>query len=100
MPTARKPRRAAALGVDDAEYARLLAAQNGVCAICGDTPKRVSSRGKLYRLHVDHERPSGRVRGLLCYRCNRALPSYVTMEWLAKAIRYLWEAKSARWTQP
>ena len=78
----RKPRRAAALGVDDAEYARLLEAQGGGCAICGSKPK-------TRRLHVDHDHATGRVRGLLCHRCNRALPSWIGPEWLADAIEYL-----------
>jgi hypothetical protein len=77
----RKPTRAKALGVTDAEYARLLAAQDGHCALCPNTPK-------TRRLHVDHDHATGRVRGLLCYRCNRALPNYVDAVWLGKAMHY------------
>ena len=76
-----KPR-AKQLGVTDADYARMLEAQGGGCAICGTPPK---SR----RLHVDHDHKTGNVRGLLCYRCNRALPNYVTASWLVRAARYL-----------
>lgn len=82
--TARKPQRAKQLGVTDAEYERLLAAQGGGCAICGATPK---SR----RLHVDHDHKTGRVRGLLCHRCNRWLPNFTTVEWLRRAADYLGE---------
>ena len=78
---ASKPR-AKQLGVTDADYARMLEAQGGGCAICGTPPK---SR----RLHVDHDHKTGNVRGLLCYRCNRALPTYVTDVWLEKAACYL-----------
>jgi hypothetical protein len=78
----RKPTRAKALGVTDDEYARLLAAQDGHCALCPNTPK-------TRRLHVDHDHATGRVRGLLCYRCNRALPNYVTEAWLYKAAAYV-----------
>jgi hypothetical protein len=80
--TARKPRRAKELGIDDATYERLLAAQGGHCALCPNVPK-------TRRLHVDHDHKTGRVRGLLCYRCNRALPTYVTAEWLARALSYM-----------
>lgn len=66
-----KPKRAKALGVSDEDYARMLAAQGGGCAICGAPPK-------TRRLHVDHDHRTGAVRGLLCYRCNRALPTYMT----------------------
>ena len=81
MRQRRKPR-AAQLGVTDAEYDRLLAAQGGGCAICGNPPK-------TRRLHVDHDHKTGRVRGLLCHRCNRALPNWVTAEWLLSAAGYI-----------
>jgi Recombination endonuclease VII. len=63
-------------------YERLLAEQGGVCAICGNPPK-------TRRLHVDHDHKTGRVRGLLCYRCNRLLASYVTAPLLVHALAYL-----------
>ena len=80
--TARKPRRAKQLGVSDAEYARLLAFQGGHCALCPSTPK-------TRRLHVDHDHENGTVRGLLCHRCNRNLPTWVTADWLDRAADYL-----------
>lgn len=79
---ARKPTRAKALGVDDATYTAMLERQGGHCAICPNEPK-------TRRLHVDHDHRTGEVRGLLCYRCNRALPTWVTAEWLGKAAEYL-----------
>lgn len=66
----------------DDEYAALLAAQDGHCALCPSTPK---SR----RLHTDRDRATGEVRGLLCMRCNRALPEWVTERWLYRAAAYL-----------
>jgi len=82
--TARKPRRAAQLGITDEDYARWLAAQGGHCALCPNTPK-------TRRLHTDHDHhsPEYRVRGLLCMRCNRALPTWITPEWLRRAADYL-----------
>jgi Recombination endonuclease VII len=53
------------IGADD--YERLLEAQGGKCAIC-ETPPRAAQK-----LHVDHDHESGRIRGLLCMRCNNAL---------------------------
>jgi hypothetical protein len=64
------------------EYEARLAAQGGVCAICGRPPK-------TRRLDVDHEHKTGAVRGLLCHRCNRNLPTWVTREWLEAAAEYL-----------
>ena len=86
MTTKRTPKRAKQLGVTDDEYARLLEAQGGGCAICGAKPK-------TRRLHVDHDHKTGKVRGLLCHRCNRALPTWVTDEWLRRAYHYLARAE-------
>ena len=53
------------------------------CGICGRGP---SQRRRLDR---DHCHASGRSRGLLCARCNRALPNWVTPEWCRAAAIYL-----------
>ena len=82
MPRKQTPKRARALGIDDAEYERLLEAQGGHCALCPNVPK-------TRRLHVDHDHKTGRVRGLLCYRCNRALPTYLDSRWLYDAALYV-----------
>jgi hypothetical protein len=37
-----------------------------VCAICREPPGDTA-------LHVDHCHDTGRIRGLLCFRCNSAL---------------------------
>lgn len=54
-------------GITHKEYDEMLEKQNGVCAICGD-PSR-----KPYGLHVDHNHDTGKIRKLLCGRCNTAL---------------------------
>ncbi len=61
-------------GLTPEEYDELLAAQNGLCAICG-RPERAAkkSTGKPYFLSVDHDHETGRVRGLLCRTCNSAI---------------------------
>lgn len=53
-------------GMTYAEYEAMLVSQGGVCAICGGSP------GK-HRLHVDHDHKTGKVRALLCIKCNAAL---------------------------
>jgi hypothetical protein len=50
-------------GISVEEYDELLAAQGGLCAICGQEKK----------LFLDHDHVSKRVRGLLCRNCNVAL---------------------------
>ena len=69
----RKYQRAADLkrkfGISVEQYDEMLHRQNGVCAILGCGA--ATADGK--RLHVDHCHTTGRVRGLLCGKCNRAL---------------------------
>jgi hypothetical protein len=51
-------------GLTLAQYDEMLRRQKGVCKICERPPKTLP-------LHVDHDHPTGRVRGLLCFRCNK-----------------------------
>jgi hypothetical protein len=82
MPRKRATR-AKGLGVSDVEYATMLEAQGGHCAICDATPK---SR----RLNVDHDHRTGAVRGLLCFTCNHyVLGKYATADKLRAAADYL-----------
>lgn len=57
-------------GITPEEYDRLLDDQGGGCAICGRPPRDDIA------LHVDHEHTTGRIRGLLCFRCNNALGDF------------------------
>ena len=52
------------------QYDAMLAAQGGVCAICGRPPRDDIS------LHVDHDHATGQIRGLSCFRCNNALGDF------------------------
>jgi hypothetical protein len=57
-------------GMPYGTYEAMLAAQDGVCAICGSAdPKRRGTQNFC----VDHCHTTGKVRGLLCYSCNTAL---------------------------
>jgi Recombination endonuclease VII len=58
-------RHALVYGLSKEDYRRLLAAQNGLCAVCDEKPER--------RLCVDHCHATGEVRGLLCGNCNTAI---------------------------
>jgi len=53
-------------GITTADYDTMLARQGGRCLICGKPPV-------TRRLNVDHEHRTGRIRGLLCFQCNRQL---------------------------
>jgi hypothetical protein len=48
----------------------MLSLQEGRCAIC----RKQCATGR--HLAVDHDHVTGRVRGLLCFRCNTSLARY------------------------
>ena len=69
-------------GINSMQYREILKSQDGCCAICGKMQKE--------NFHVDHNHSTGKVRGLLCGNCNRAL-GYMNenVEALKSAINYL-----------
>lgn len=54
-------------GMTIEDYKRMLEEQGGGCATCGRPPRPDIA------LHIDHDHETGRVRGLLCFRCNNSL---------------------------
>jgi Autographiviridae endonuclease VII len=68
------------------EYNRMLWLQNGACAIC----RGIEKRKNTFNLAIDHDHKTGKVRGLLCSNCNRALGLFKDDPNLLKiAIEYL-----------
>ena len=59
-------------GITLEDYNKLLDAQGGVCAICGE----YRDNKRFRRMHVDHDHRTGKVRGVLCYQCNQNLGWY------------------------
>ena len=59
-------------GITADGFMAMLAAQDSVCAICGQPPKPDGIKAAS-RLHVDHDHLTGKVRALLCNNCNRAI---------------------------
>lgn len=60
-------------GITYEQYEDMHDAQQGVCALCGQKETSTHSTGTPFRLAVDHCHTTGRVRGLLCQNCNRAI---------------------------
>ena len=72
------------------EYNKMLEKQNGVCAICGKKETDKISSKKIKNLAVDHNHKTGKVRGLLCGRCNKAIGLFQdNLEHLQSAFKYL-----------
>jgi len=73
-------------GISLEQYEEMLQNQGYGCALCG--VKKPSERTKYFA--VDHCHNTGKVRGLLCTKCNRGLGLFNDRtEVLQKAINYL-----------
>lgn len=72
------------------EYAQMIKDQSNLCAICNKPETAGSRYGGIRALAIDHHHESGRVRGLLCNKCNSAIGLlYEDTELFRKAIEYL-----------
>lgn len=73
-------------GITIEEYEDKLEKQKGVCAICTQPETRKTQR----RLCVDHDHATGKIRDLLCQRCNSVI-GYMKedVKLLENAIAYL-----------
>ncbi len=89
-------------GITIEQYDAMVAAQQGLCAICGKPEKRLANNrsGDFSRLCVDHDHrfeatPEKSVRGLLCYNCNAAIGLFFdSPELLQNAIDYILKHRS------
>lgn len=76
--------------ITPAEYLVIFEKQNGRCLICNGTA--VGRGKKNNRLAVDHNHQTGKIRGLLCSKCNTGLGLFNDSQvLLEKAIEYLKE---------
>jgi len=63
------------------KYNEMYKSQNGKCLICGTKKKQ---------LNIDHCHSTGKVRGLLCFKCNVGIGFFKdNIKILKKAIKYL-----------
>lgn len=76
-------------GITITEYNLMLVSQKACCAICKN-PETQLKKGKLMQLSIDHDHATGKIRGLLCSNCNRAIGLLKdNVENLRNAISYL-----------
>jgi hypothetical protein len=77
-------------GISIEQYQEMFDAQGGVCSICGKPETAKSNRGELKMLAVDHDHKTGKIRGLLCQKCNNGIGHFEDNgNLLLRAIRYL-----------
>jgi hypothetical protein len=78
-------------GLSPAEFETILESQGRRCAICGTSESRMKSTTQL---SIDHCHATGKIRGLLCNRCNRTLARLGdTLEGAMRFVRYLQESE-------
>lgn len=83
-------RRAQRRGLTLEQLLAMEAAQASLCAICHQPETALGAHGKVKSLAVDHCHETGRVRGLLCNNCNRAIGLLGdSVDLLLKAVEYL-----------
>lgn len=74
-------------GITIDEYENKLRMCCNVCEICGDPPYSKGT-GK-HPLYIDHNHKTGKVRGLLCTRCNTFLHYLEDTSFVSKAEQYI-----------
>lgn len=81
-------------GLSQEQMDEWVSSQGGVCAICGGLPGKIGRSTSPGRLHIDHCHSTGKIRGLLCGRCNTMLGlAKDDPDILVRAINYLAKAK-------
>jgi ribosomal protein L37E len=82
-------------GITIEQYEEMFNKQKGVCIICGKPETQHSHpNGKVDSLRVDHNHKTGKIRGLLCSKCNFGIAQFNdNINLLKKAIIYLKEKK-------
>lgn len=89
---ARRTHLSVTYGISIDEYESMLKAQNGLCAICRKPEVTVDRRrpGEVRKLAVDHCHTTGKIRGLLCAKCNAAIGHFKeSIESIRSALAYL-----------
>jgi hypothetical protein len=80
-PAKRRARNLKRYGIDERQFQAMWQRQRGLCDIC--------IKPLPARPHVDHDHKDKRVRGLLCWPCNRLIGRYRHPHLFFLAARYI-----------
>jgi hypothetical protein len=77
-------------GLSNDNYIEMFESQIGLCAICKEPQQGITKDGETRFLCVDHCHQTGKVRHLLCAKCNAGLGQFRdNPEFLTKAAKYI-----------
>lgn len=83
-------------GITYQDFLNMNNKQSGLCAICFNPETERTNKGLLKQLSVDHQHSSGKIRSLLCSRCNHAIgfaekgrSKQEIIEYLGQIINYI-----------
>ncbi len=78
-------------GITKEDYDKMFAEQKGLCAICTKPESNFDQRAQRIKLlAVDHCHKTGKVRGLLCHKCNTSIGLFKeSVDIIESAIKYL-----------
>jgi hypothetical protein len=83
-------------GMSEDEYRKRLAAQDNKCYLCGKPETQMSNGKDIDDLSVDHDHTTGKIRKLLCSKCNLGLGLFKdNVEIMRRAAEYLRRNKSS-----
>lgn len=64
-------------GITLNDYEVIFSRQNGLCEICKKPETQIDKRtGNIFRLAIDHNHKTGKIRALLCGHCNTGLGKF------------------------
>jgi hypothetical protein len=71
-------------GITLNDYKAMMHKQRGCCGVCNKSHLEFKRR-----LAVDHDHETGKVRGLLCFYCNRHRVGKLNFLWASRVYDYL-----------
>ncbi len=72
-------------GMSHPEFEAMFRSQNGCCALCDEALQLSGSTG----LNVDHCHVTGKVRGIVCHKCNMMLGFVDKGDWYNRMQRVM-----------
>lgn len=80
-------------GITIDEERKIFKDQGYKCKIC-KAPLELASKGRKNMTNLDHDHLTGKVRGILCTRCNSMLAIFDDRNTLEKGLKYIFASRN------